>query len=257
MLTIFLLPLVSVTAATPTRTFATGTHDQIEHALNEGVHAAVEHGWAVANLHSESETEFVVTLVKGDLAERHVATFDATNSYRVERLVAVPNDLEAPSDFTLRALSSPRGAIELTSDCGYYYERPYMIDATATGVAARSLVGRALSTATDLESVSVDSEHAMFALTSGGQRKDLIVALDDTGHVISAELRQFEESGDSVTYKRARAMRKTLKQASVISIMEGGNGIVLKTAKGSFAVDPNGDAFESELDDGEYENCGC
>ena len=256
MLTI-LLPLLGVGAlAGAPDVIVTGNHETVERALNVGVRSQIDAGWSVADIRSENE-ELVVTLVKGDAVERHVMHFDDKVSYRVVPDAVMPADAAEPSELTLNALSAPRGGIEITASCGDYYEVPYLVDDAASGEFAGTLVARTLATASDLRSASVHAGRATFVVERGGAKLDLLVWLDPKGKVIEAELRRFMNGGDDeVVYKRVRAMKAALGHTRVVGIEESASRISLKTSKGRYVINPDGDAFLYP-DDGEYEGCGC
>jgi hypothetical protein len=260
--TSLLLPIVSIAVGAPPKEIASGDAEQIETALNFGVRSAIEHGWAVADIRSENGG-VIVTITKGDETERHIASFE-TNAYLVERPATRAANLEVPNDFTLGALGAMPGGLEFRQDCGRYFERAYIIDAASSDRGGASLlVARTLATASDLERVSEMNGRVTFTLDDG--MRDLIVSIGPEHRVVAAELRHYEASSDQVTYQRTGSMKRALGKARVIAIEseDSAPGLTLRTTKGRFVIDPNGDAFKSNSTDEDGEDgdeaggCGC
>jgi hypothetical protein len=248
-----LLPVLSV-AATETVTFE--SHDQLERALSVGVRSAIASGWTLVDVSHDYEAGgFAFTLTREGDVERHVALFDGSNTYRVGP-GEVPEDPTKPSEMLLQALRG-RGGIEIASNCGGYHERPYLVDDFAVGPEARELVARSLAAADDLEGAWMTDGRAMFKLERGGDPLELLVTLTEEGGVADAELRRYESGDDESIYRRRGAMVRALRGAFVSSIQQGDNGLVLRTNRGRFSIDPDGSAFRSRYEEAGHEGCGC
>lgn len=244
-----LLPLLATLVAT-------GSEQVVERALVDGVHAQVDAGWLVADMHNE-RGGFVVTLAKGDAIERHVLHTGDPETYVIEAATALPADPSEPSETFLQAIASPRGSFDITSGCGEMYAVPYFIDDAASDpLFASTLVTRTLAIADDVMSASIEDHIARFTVARDGETRNLVVTLAPNGKVLAAELRRYEygSASDSVTFKRIKPMRQALHRARVVAIDET-DGVTLVTAKGRFAMDPEGSGWEHP--DDEYAGCGC
>lgn len=180
--------------------------------------------------------------------------FDKDDSYRVERDVAAPADVDEPSDFLRSAIAAPRGGFEVAPSCGDYYVRPYLIDEHSQGEFAMSLVSRALATADNITGASSEAGMATFRIVKRGVERELVTWLDRKGGVIEAQLRRFEYGGGEAEYKRMGALKKAVAKLRVTAVVDVGNSLALVTSKGRFVLDPDGSAFAYE-DHGE--GCGC
>ena len=245
-----LLPLLaSVVVATA------GSHADVERTFSDGVRARVAAGWTVADMRSENDG-FVATLVAGEQIERHVMEFTGKAEYRIESDAKLPQEAVEPSDWTLQALTSPRGGIEISSGCGgEYFEVPYMVESFATEAMAPRFVAATLATADDLTQAHVYSNKATFKIERGDRELTLLVWLDNRGNVIEAQLRSYGGANDgTASYNKSRQLSQALRHGKVARITDA-NGVTLVTSKSSFPIDPDGDAFASN--DEEYEGCGC
>lgn len=235
---------------------STGSHAEVEQTLTEGLRTRLAAGWTIADMRTEND-EYVVTLTRDDRVEAHVLSDADKATYRIETDAQVPADPREPSEEIVRALAAPRGGLEISMGCGEYYERAYVLQASGTRDVARRLVAWTLATAEDLRMVSVWDQHALFVIERDGQRMDLHAWLDPKGNVLEAQLRRYDEVNDgTATYRRGPAMKRALLRRSVVAITNDDGKIVLGTGKGSFALDPDGDAFAYPQSE-EHEGCGC
>jgi hypothetical protein len=248
-----LLPLL-VAGAEP-QVVATGDHAVVEAALSRGVRQRIDAGWSLVDVHTEKD-DFIVTLGKADGFERHVLHVDSPESYRIEIPTAPPIEPEEPSAFMIEAVSAPRGGFEITSGCGDYYARPFIVDDEATGEFASALVARQLATSIDVRRVTRESGHVVFTIAKKEGERELLVWLDPKGKVIEAQVRRFAwESGGS-HYKRVDQMKRATRNTRVTSIATlRDSSLVLVTPAGRFELDPDASSFDYD-DDGEG-GCGC
>ena len=122
-----LLPLLAVTAAHPT--VHADSQAELERMIADGVRARVRAGWTLAAVDG-SDDGIVFTVARRGVAERHSVTIDERGTggtYRVSRERARGDLGPAPAALTLEMVRAPRGGLELASDCGYWYERAYVI----------------------------------------------------------------------------------------------------------------------------------
>ncbi|HEU0036775.1 MAG TPA: hypothetical protein VFQ53_39460 [Kofleriaceae bacterium] len=247
-----LLPILSV--ASPV---VVDGHEQLERALSDGVRAAVAQGWTLTAVGPEDDA-IVFTLSRNGEVVRHVAKLDGTNSYYVEP-GAAPEWASAPSTFMMLAMRAKRGGVELESECGGFYERPYVVDAFEVGDASRKLVAKTLASAVDLESAyTIEGGRVVFDLElADGKASELVVHVDGEGRVVEAEQRRYEYATDDSTYRRMTRLKKLTKGGFVTAIDTSEGELVLVTNKGRFRIDPDGDAFESTYDPEDEGGCGC
>ncbi|HWO24976.1 MAG TPA: hypothetical protein VNO30_39825 [Kofleriaceae bacterium] len=250
---IALLPVLTL-ATTETITF--DSQEELEDAASVRLRSAIASGWTLVDASAEDDGSGLgFTLTQNGAIERLVIAFDR-NVYRVG-----PADLPAsptrPSARLLEALRG-RGGIRIVGGCDGLYEEPYLIDDTAAGPEARSLVARSLAAADDLEGAWVSGRRAIFQLEADGKAVDLVVTLGEEGGVAGAELRRYASRGDFRTYRRRGALARALRGASVTRIESTGSAVVLRTSRGRFTIDPDGAAFREKPRDVEYEGgCGC
>jgi hypothetical protein len=247
-----LLPLLTAVIV------AQGSEAAMEQQFSDGVRARIADGWTIADVRTEGNL-FVATISHGDEVERHFVGYDDKGRYAlsIERDAKVPADPREPSELALQALTSPRGGIEVHASCGEYYELPYFIESFAGREMAPRFVASTLATADDLSYVDVRAHQTTFHLERNGKAMKLFVWLGEGGAVIEAQLRYYGAGVDgTATYKRTRAMTKALSHGRVTKI-EAKAGLRLVTTKGTFAIDPDGSAFEGGGYSGEYEGCGC
>jgi hypothetical protein len=250
---IALLPVLSLATA---ETIAFDSQEQLEDVLSVRLRSSIVEGWTLVDVSQADDGNGLgFTLTRDGDAVRHLVSFGEGNLYRIEP-GEVPEDPTAPSDRMLEALHG-RGGVELGVSCGGYYEQPYLIDDSATGSEARALVARSLAAADDLEAASMTGRRAIFQLQTDGAAVDLVVTLTEEGGVAQAELRRHDLRGDDTSYRRRSAMARALRSAFVSSIHSKDGGIVLRTSRGRFALDPDGSAFRSKHGSDEYEGCGC
>jgi hypothetical protein len=249
---LFLLPLL-LAGADPT-IVTVGSHERVEQVLSDGIRARVAAGWDVLDTRTFND-EFVVTVRKADAIEKHIIHFDRQRTYRIESASSAPTDPNEPSEFLRQALGAPRGGMEISTTCGNYNERPYVIDDEASGEFATTLVARALSTADDITGVSNRNGRIVFTLRKKTVERELLVWIDRKGRVIEAQLRRFEDTGGGATYRRLPELKRALGRTRVVSVVDYGSTLALLTPTGKFVLDPKGTAFDySELGD---ESCGC
>jgi hypothetical protein len=249
---IALLPALSLATA---ETIAFDSQEQLEDALSVRLRSAIAEGWTLVDVSQADDGNGLgFTLTRDGDAVRHLISFEG-NLYRIEP-GEVPEEPTAPSEQMLEALRG-RGGVELGVSCGGYYEQPYLIDDAATGSDASALVARSLATADDLEGASMTGRRAIFQLQRDGAAVDLVVTLTEEGRVAEAELRRHGLGSDDTAYRRRSAMVHALRGAFVSSIHSKDGGIVLRTSRGRFALDPDGSAFRSKHGDDGYEGCGC
>lgn len=255
----FVLPLVAVAATQPHPPVAAAPSiPALERLVADGLRDATARGFTLAGIESDDDTmTFVV--VKGRAAERHVATlaYDQGGTYRVEQLPA-PATVggHPPDELLLAMLHAPRGGLHFEASYGYWYEVPYVTEAAATGAAAGTLVATTLASVDDLESVRIEGTEVIFDLSQDGDGYRLVVELDASDAVVSAELRRFEYPVDEGTYGRRAAMRRALERRAVTAIHDRDDGVVLVTDRGEYEIDPFARAFVAHPRDPE-EGCGC
>jgi hypothetical protein len=246
-----LLPVLTL-ATTETITF--DSQRDLERALTVRVRSAIESGWTLVDVSPEDDgASYGFTVTRDGDARRHVADFDS-NVYRVGP-ATLPEHPTEPSALLLEALRQG-GGIELAAGCGYDVQA-YFVDGYAAGPRARELAARSLAAADDLEGAWIVDRRATFQLEAGGQAIDLIVTLTEDGGVADAELRRYASRTDRTVYRRRGAMARALHGAFLSSVHEEGDGLVLRTSRGRFAIDPGGTAFRSRYGDDEHEGCGC
>jgi len=253
-----LLPLLAIAAAHPS--LHADTQEAIETMLGDAVRARVAAGWTLAAVDGDSDG-IAFTVTRRGLAERHVVTIGDRGdggTYHVERTAARVDLGPEPMPMTVAAMHAPRGGVELVTDCGYWYERGYVIEQTGAGAAAGRLVARALQAADDLLEASREGDQVRFALTRDGKPAELHVTLDDRSQVLAAELRRYEWVDDHATYTRRDALERALRGGTVTAIEgEDLDGLVLVLGTGRFALDPDDDAFVEDARDPDAEGCGC
>jgi hypothetical protein len=254
-----LLPLLAVAAAHPS--VHADSQAELERMVADGVRARVRAGWALAAVDG-SDDGIVFTVTRRGVAELHSVTIDERGTggtYRVSRARARGDLGPAPSPMTLEMVRAPRGGLELASDCGYWYERAYVVDASATGDDAGRLIARTLRSADDLLAAGSIGDDMHFSLASSDKPLDLVVTLDDRHQVIAAEVRRFDWLVDTSTYTRKPSMDRALKSASVLAIEgEDLDAPTLVLAGGRrFAIDPELTAFVEDPRDPDTDGCGC
>ncbi len=248
---IALLPMLTV-AATETITFE--SQDELERTVSVRVRSAIASGWTLVDVSPDYEANGIsFTLTRDGDVERHLALLDG-NTYRVGP-GTVPEEPAKPSELLLEVLRG-RGGFEIVSGCEGLHERPYLITDFALGAEARELVARSLAAAGDLEGAWVTGGRATFQLETGGAPVDLIVTLNEDGGVAEAELRRFQWREDESAYRRRGALAHALRRAFVSSVHEQDGNVVLRTSRGRFAIDPDGNAFRSKIRGGDH-GCGC
>ena len=197
-----LLPVLSLAVSPEPVTFE--SREALERAIAVQVRSALEAGWTLVDVSPENDGSGLgFTLVRDGVIERHVATFDGGNVYRVAP-AALPEWPDKPSDRMLEALRG-RGGVVLASRCGYYVDA-YLSEGFATGPDAGAFVARTLAAADDLESVWTSDGRAVLQIEAGGSVVDLVVTLTEDGAEAEAELRRYESREDRVVYRRRAAM---------------------------------------------------
>jgi len=246
----FPLMLLPVLLGADPVVIATGELPHVEQALSDGIRAQALGGWTVADVRTVND-ELVVTLSKSEAFEQHVIHFDKRHTYRVERDIKPPTDLEEPSPFFAAALASPAGGgVEISSGCGDYSLLPYVVDEHATGEFATALVARTLSTADRLSEMTDEPDRVKFTITKREVTRELFVWLDRKGAVIEAQVRRPEYGGGGGTYTQLPALKKALSKTRVIGVQ----GDTLITPKGKFVIDPDGSFDYDDVGEG---GCGC
>lgn len=246
-----LLPALALATAEP---IAFDSHEELEAALSAGLRSAIAAGWTLVDVSWEGGGALGFTLTRSGDVERHVAVFEG-NIYRVGP-ATLPADPIAPNEQLVEALRGG-GGLELQSGCGGYFEVPYFVDGFATGAEAGQLVARSLAAADDLEAASLSNGRAVFQLETKGGPIDLIATLTEDGVVAAAELRRYDSRPDYSSYRRRDGLARALRGAFVSSIRQERGGLVLRTNRGRFAIDPDGNAFRSKHRGREDEGCGC
>ncbi|HEU0036776.1 MAG TPA: hypothetical protein VFQ53_39465 [Kofleriaceae bacterium] len=247
------LPVIAAVIAGPQPAPLLATHDRaaLEAELTTQLRGAIANGWTLVDVRG-GDDRLMFTLTKQQHAERHTAELPysqtAALTYRIEPVAVPTADLQPPSPSLVRALQVPGGGVALGTECGHWFERPYVEEASALGIPARKLVGKTLSTMSDLESADRDGARAVFAVTRGAKWYEVIATLDADGNVLSASVRRFlDYSTDWTDYRRAAKLRRAVRGKQVTALDDADGELALVIGNHRFVIDPTGDAFESAM----------